>query len=158
MTVRCGACGSRINVQIVYDSSSNEGKLRCQSCVNTRFPMGTRVVKFVDRSQPVGRAYYMSLETEDDLDLILRVGERARKINAEGFEAHFYRAHMSERLIGPSSFSLSHAESAIQMRGHIDKLRLWMETSRVFQRVKEEEVKSRSLPEPTYPLFAPVNS
>jgi hypothetical protein len=157
MTARCGACGSRSNVQIVYDSSSNEGELRCQSCVNNRFPMGTRVVKFVDKSQPLGRAYYMSLETEDDFDLILRVGERARKIKAKGFEAHFYRAHMTEKLIGPRSFSLSHAESAIQMRGHIDKLRLWMETSRIFRQTREEEERPRSIPEPTYPLFAPVN-
>ena len=157
MTARCSACGSRSNVQIVYDSSSNEGQLRCQSCVNSRFPMGTRVVKFVDRSQPLGRAYYMSLETEDDLDLILRVGERARKIKAEGFEAHFYRAHMPEKLIGPRSFSLSHTGSAIQMRGHIDKLRLWMETSRVFQQAREVEKQASSIPEPTYPLFAPIN-
>ena len=119
--------------------------------------MSTRVDEFVDKSQPLARAYYMSLETEDDLDLIQRVGERARKIKAEGFEAHVYRAHMSERLIGPRSFSLSHAESAIQMRGHIDKLRLWMETSRVFPQTKEAQERPSSIPEPTYPLFAPVS-
>jgi hypothetical protein len=63
---------------------------------------------------------------------------------------------MSERLIGPRCFSLGHAGSAIQMRGHIDKLRLWMETSRVFSQAKEAEEKPRSIPEPAYPLFAPV--
>jgi hypothetical protein len=99
----------------------------------------------------------MSLETEDDLDIIQRVGERAWKIKAEGFEAHFYRAHMAERLIGPRSFSLAHGESAIQMRVHIDKLQLWMETSRVFPQIREDEEKPRSIPEPTYPLFAPIN-
>lgn len=119
--------------------------------------MGARVVKFIDRSQPLRRAYYMSLDTEDDLDLILRVGERARKIKAEGFEAHFYRAHMAEKTIGPRSFSLSHADSAIQMRGHIDKLRVWMEMSRVLPKTTEEEEEPRSIPAPTYPLFAPIS-
>ncbi|MHA2377795.1 MAG: hypothetical protein ACXADO_10880 [Candidatus Thorarchaeota archaeon] len=157
MTARCGACGSRNNVQIVYDSSSNEGELRCQSCVNSRFPLGTRVVKFTDSSRPLRRAYYMSLETEDDLDLLLTVGERARKIRAEGFEAYFYRAHMAEKVISPRSFSLGHADSAIQLRGHIDKLRLWMETSRVFSQINEEEEEPTSIPKPAYPLFAPIN-
>jgi hypothetical protein len=99
----------------------------------------------------------MSLETEDDLDLLLTVGERARKIRAEGFEAYFYRAHMAEKVISPRSFSLGHADSAIQLRGHIDKLRLWMETSRVFSQINEEEEEPTSIPKPAYPLFAPIN-
>ncbi|MFW9799704.1 MAG: hypothetical protein ACFFD9_04665 [Candidatus Thorarchaeota archaeon] len=154
MSIRCGACGSASNVQMVYDSLSEEGELRCQSCVNTRFPLGTRIVKFTDRSRPLRRAYYMSVETEDDLELILDVGKRARKIRAKGFEACFYTAHIREKHIGPMTFPLGRPESNIMLRGHVDKLRLWMETSKVLPRSK---YKTETVPEIPYPLFAPIN-
>ena len=156
MVKKCIACGSTNSVQAVYDTSSEEGEWRCPSCINERFPPGSRVVKFTDTSHPLRPAYYMKLESEDDLDAVLWMGERAQKIGAKGIKTCFYTAHKKDRRIGPMSFSLGHADSIIQMREHIDKLRLWLETSDVIQRVDQrDELMENS--EDSIPLFAPIN-
>ena len=90
MGQQCGACGSTTNVQYVFDSFCETGEWRCNSCLGQRFPEGSRIVKFTDKSHPLRPAYYMCVETQEDLDLIMTVGQRAQKLGAIGMEACFY--------------------------------------------------------------------
>ncbi|MHA1949742.1 MAG: hypothetical protein ACXAAO_03120 [Candidatus Thorarchaeota archaeon] len=138
MTKICDSCGSTDRVQFVYNSFSDGGEWRCNSCLNNRFPEGSRVVKFTDTSHPHRPAYYMCIESQEDLDLIMTVGERAHTIGAKGIEACFYAAFKQGRRIGPSSFSLGHTGSVSQLRSHVDTLRMYIETA---DKLKAEELK-----------------
>jgi hypothetical protein len=80
----------------------------------------------------------MCIESQEDLDLIMTVGERAHTIGAKGIEACFYAAFKQGRRIGPSSFSLGHTGSVSQLRSHVDTLRMYIETA---DKLKAEELK-----------------
>ncbi len=138
MTKTCDACGSTEGVQFIYNSFSDGGEWRCNSCLNERFPEGSRVVKFTDTSHPHRPAYYMCIESQDDLDLIMTVGERAHTIGAKGIEACFYAAFKRGRRIGPSAFTLGHTGSVTQLRSHVDTLRTYLETSENFASEKQD--------------------
>jgi len=140
MAKQCGACGSIDNVQYVFDSFCESGEWRCNSCLGQRFPEGSRIVKFTDKSHPLRPAYYMCVETQEDLDLIMTMGERAQKLGAKGMEACFYATLIRGRPVSPQSFSLGHADSESQLRSYVDSLRMHLETSVKFNSVKEEEV------------------
>lgn len=155
MVLRCGRCGSTDSVQLVYDSFSEEGKHRCRDCVNQRFKHGSHVVKFTDTSHPRRPAYYMNIESEEDLDLVLTLGRRAQKFRVKGFQASFFKAHEKGRRIGLVSMSLGQMNSIIQLRGHVDKLRMWMETSSVIE--KEKLRNDRSDDDDMPALFSPIN-
>ncbi len=138
MTKTCDACGSIEGVQFIYNSFSDGGEWRCNSCLNERFPEGSRVVKFTDTSHPNRPAYYMCIESQEDLDLIMTVGERAHTIGAKGIEACFYAAFKRGRRIGPSAFTLGHTGSVAQLRSHVDTLRTYLETSENFASEKQD--------------------
>jgi hypothetical protein len=93
-------------------------------------------VKFTDTSHPLRPAYYLCIESQEDLDLIMTVGERAHTIGAKGIEACFYAAFKKGRRIGPSSFRLGHNDSVAQLRTHVDTLRMYIET---VERIAEEK-------------------
>ncbi len=155
MVLRCSRCGSIDKVQLVYDSFSEEGKHRCRACVCQRFKHGSHVVKFTDTSHPHRPSYYMNLESEEDLDLVLTLGKRAQKFNARGFKASFFMAHEKGRQIGLVSMSLGQMDSIIQLRGHVDRLRMWMETSSV---IEMENLRTESSDDDDMPvLFSPIN-
>ncbi|MHA1138685.1 MAG: hypothetical protein ACTSSE_19580 [Candidatus Thorarchaeota archaeon] len=138
MVKQCGVCGSTNNVQYVFDSFCESGEWRCNSCLGTRFPEGSRIVKFTDKSHPLRPAYYMCVETQEDLDLIMTVGERAQKLGAKGMEACFYASLIRGRPVSPQSFSLGHADSESRLRAYVDSLRMYLETSEKFNATKEE--------------------
>jgi hypothetical protein len=138
MTMKCGACGSTENVQYVYDSFCESGEWRCNSCLGARFPEGSRIVKFTDMSHPNHPSYYMSIETQEDLDLIMTVGQRAHKMGAKGIHACFYTAIKQGRPVGPNSFSLGHVDSESKLRACVDSLRMYLETSEKIHRLTDE--------------------
>ncbi|MHA2141789.1 MAG: hypothetical protein ACXADC_06990 [Candidatus Thorarchaeota archaeon] len=154
MVLRCTRCGSTDSVQLIYDSFSEKGKHRCRACVNQRFKHGSHVVKFTDTSHPNHPAYYLNLESEDDLDLVMTLGKRAQKFNAKGFKASFFMAHEKGRRIGLVSMSLGQMNSIIQLRGHVDKLRMWMETSSV---IEKEKLRNDTSDDDMPALFSPIN-
>ena len=125
----CDECGSTEGVQFVYNSFSDGGDWRCNACLNRRFPEGSRIVKFTDTSHPDRPAYYMCIESQDDLDLIMTVGERAHSLGAKGMEACFYAAFKGGRRISPHAFALGHDGSVAKLRSHVDTLRMYLETS-----------------------------
>ncbi|TFG33724.1 hypothetical protein EU527_07110 [Candidatus Thorarchaeota archaeon] len=129
MTKQCGLCGSEANVQYVYDSFCERGEWRCNTCLGTRFPEGSRIVKFTDTSHPLRPSYYMAIETQEDLDLIMAVGQRAHRLGAKGIHACFYTTFKHGRPVGPNSFSLGHVDSESKLRACIDSLRMYLETS-----------------------------
>ncbi len=133
MTNQCGVCGSTENLQYVYDLSSEGGKWRCNSCLGAEFPEGSRIVKFTDRSHPLRPAYYMAIETQEDLDLIMTVGQRAHSLGAKGIEACFYTAFKHGRPLEPNSFSLGHPDSESKLKACIDSLRMHLVTYDKFQ-------------------------
>ncbi|TFG27700.1 hypothetical protein EU527_18285 [Candidatus Thorarchaeota archaeon] len=137
MTRQCGACGSEDNVQYVYDSFCESGEWRCNTCLGTRFPEGSRVVKFTDTSHPLRPSYYMTIETQEDLDLIMTVGQRAHRLGAKGIHACFYAAFKHGRPVGPNSFSLGHIDSESKLRACIDSLRLSIETAEKLNHLSE---------------------
>ncbi|MHA1964907.1 MAG: hypothetical protein ACW97G_10025 [Candidatus Thorarchaeota archaeon] len=126
----CDSCGSTDTVQFVYNSFSDGGDWRCNTCLNQRFPEGSRIVKFTDTSHPHRPAYYLCIESQDDLDLIMTVGERAHTIGAKGIEACFYTAFRRGRRIGPNAFTLGHDGSVAQLRSHVDTLRMFLDASK----------------------------
>jgi hypothetical protein len=138
MDRQCGACGSTESLQYVYDSFCESGEWRCSKCLGARFPEGARVVKFTDRSHPLRPAYYMAIETQDDLDLIMTVGQRANRLGAKGIEACFYAAFKHGRPVEPNVFSLGHSDSESKLRACIDSLRMHIETSEMIHAPKEE--------------------
>lgn len=138
MIKQCGKCGSTDNVQYVFDSFCESGEWRCNSCLGARFPEGSRIVKFTDKSHPLKPAYYMCVETQEDLDLIMTVGQRAQKLGAKGMEACFYATLIHGRPVSPESFSLGHADSESRLRAYVDSLRMHLETSEKFTKHKEE--------------------
>ena len=138
MVKQCGACGSTDNVQYVFDSFCESGEWRCSLCLGRRFPEGSRVVKFTDKSHPQRPAYYMCVETQEDLDLIMTVGKRAQKLGAKGMEACFYASLKRGRPVSPQSFSLGHSDSESRLRSYVDSLRMHIETSEKFKSAKEE--------------------
>jgi hypothetical protein len=140
MVKECGVCGSTDNVQYVFDSFCESGEWRCNSCLGRRFPEGSRIVKFTDKSHPLRPAYYMSVETQEDLDLIMTVGQRAQKMGAKGMEACFYATLIHGRPVSPQSFSLGHADSESRLRSYVDSLRMHLETSEKFNSFKEESI------------------
>lgn len=155
MVKRCTVCGSMESVQLVYDSFSEEGKYKCHYCVNKDFSHGSHVVKFTDTSHPQRPAYYMNLKTEADLDLVVTLGQRAQMFRAKGFEASFFMAHEKGRRIGLVSMSLGQANSIIQLRSHVDKLRMWMETSEM---IEKERLRNEPPGDDDGPaLFSPIN-
>jgi len=95
----------------------------------------------------------MSVESEEDLDLVMTVGRRAQSIGAKGFKAFFYTAHMKGLHITTSAFSLGQADSIIQLRGHVDKMRMWMETSKVIPTIRNNREEDE---DDTPPLFSPI--
>ena len=151
MVKTCGVCGSSHNVQYVFDSFCESGEWRCTTWLGKRFPEGSRIVKFTDKSHPLRPAYYMSVETQEDLDLIMIVGQRAQKLGAIGMEACFYASLKQGRPISPESFSLGHADSELRLRAHIDSLRMHLETAERFNGKKES-----SLPEVLWSRMAPI--
>ncbi|MFX0108059.1 MAG: hypothetical protein ACFE7R_07235 [Candidatus Hodarchaeota archaeon] len=138
MVNTCSVCGTSESVQLVYDAFSEEGKWKCFGCINLNFPEGARIVRFTDKSHPLRPSYYLPVENEEDLELVLVMGERARRMGVKGFEACFYTAHKRERHIGPITFDMGSKNSNVMLRGHVDKLRLWMETSQTFPQVEQE--------------------
>jgi hypothetical protein len=150
MTNQCGGCGSTENLQYVYDSFCETGEWRCNVCLGTRFPEGSRIVKFTDISHPLRPAYYMAIETQDDLDLIMTVGQRAQKLGAKGIEACFYTTLKHGRPVGPNSFTLGHPDSESKLRACVDSLRMHLETSEKFHTIEEnaqpEIIWSKTLP------------
>ncbi|TFG95139.1 hypothetical protein E4H12_13895 [Candidatus Thorarchaeota archaeon] len=138
MVKQCGKCGSTDKVQYVFDSFCESGEWRCNACLGARFPEGSRIVKFTDKSHPLRPAYYMCVETQEDLDLIMTVGERAQKLGAKGMEACFYATLIRGRPVSPQSFSLGHADSESRLRAYVDSLRMHLETSEKFNTPKEE--------------------
>ncbi len=153
MNMRCSTCGSTEDTHVVYNSLVNEAEWQCRSCVSKRFPSGARVVKFTDTANPHHPTYYMNVKSNADLDLVMSVSERAQKIGAKGFQACFYTAHNQERLIGPMAFPLGYAGNNRRLRKHVDKLRMWMETTGILPGRDE----SKSNLEDSTPLFAPIN-
>lgn len=137
MSNRCGACGSTESLQYVYDSFCEAGEWRCNTCLGTRFPEGSRIVKFTDRSHPLRPAYYMAIETQEDLDLIMTVGQRAHKMGAKGIEACFYTALKHGRPVGPYPISLGHSDSESKLRACVDTLRMHLETSEKIHTLEE---------------------
>ena len=129
MVKTCDLCGSVDGVQFVYNSFSDGGDWRCDACLNQGFPEGSRIVKFTDTSHPNRPAYYMCIESQDDLDLIMTVGERAHSLGAKGMEACFYAAFKRGRRIGPHAFALGHDGSVAKLRSHVDTLRMYLATS-----------------------------
>lgn len=129
MTKTCDTCGSIEGVQFVYNSFSDSGEWRCDSCLNKRFPEGSRIVKFTDTSHPLRPAYYLCVESQEDLDIIMTMGERAHTMGAKGIEACFYAAFKRGRRISPHSFTLGHDGSVAKLRSHVDNLRMYIETS-----------------------------
>ncbi|TFF96417.1 hypothetical protein EU546_01485 [Candidatus Thorarchaeota archaeon] len=129
MTSRCSVCGSEEDVEYIYDSFSVAGEYRCSSCVNKGFPPGARIVKFVDKSHPLKPAYFLNIESESDLDLLMDVGTRAQRSGVNCIEACFYTA--KGKRVGPSSFTLGHPSSLNTFRERVDQLRVWLATSEV---------------------------
>jgi hypothetical protein len=80
----------------------------------------------------------MAIETQEDLDLIMTVGQRAQKLGAKGIEACFYAAFKHGRPVGPSSFSLGHPDSESKLRACVDSLRMHLETSEKFHVIAED--------------------
>ncbi|MFW9926779.1 MAG: hypothetical protein ACFFDM_08440 [Candidatus Thorarchaeota archaeon] len=140
MTKTCDACGSSEGVQYVYNSFSDGGEWRCDTCLNERFPEGSRIVKFTDTSHPLRPAYYLCIESQEDLDIIMTVGERAHTLGAKGIEACFYAAFKKGRRIGPHSFRLGHNDSVGQLRSQVDNLRMYIETSEKLAAEKQQLV------------------
>ena len=140
MTAHCGACGSTENVQYVYDSFCESGEYRCNTCLGERFPEGSRIVKFTDTSHPLRPSYYLAIETQEDLDLIMTVGQRANRLGAKGIHACFYTAFKHGRPVGPNSFSLGHVDSESRLRACVDTLRMYLETSEKLHKLSEESL------------------
>jgi hypothetical protein len=95
-------------------------------------------VKFTDQSHPLRPSYYMTIETQEDLDLIMTVGQRANRLGAKGFEACFYASFKHGRPIGPTSFSLGHLDSESKLRACVDSLKMHLETAEKINAVKGE--------------------
>jgi hypothetical protein len=131
MSHRCGLCGSEVNVEYVYDSFSLSGEWRCSTCVNNRFPEGSRIVKFTDRSHPLRPAYFLNIESESDLDVLMDVGQKAVKVGGGRIEACFYTG--KGKRVGPASITLGHPRSLMQFRERVDHLRVWLATSKMFE-------------------------
>ena len=110
-------------------------------------------MKFTDKSHPLSPAYYMCVETQEDLDLIMTVGQRAQKLGAIGMEACFYASLKHGRPISPETFSLGHADSESRLRYHVDSLRMHLETAEKFN-----ERKNDSLPKILWSRMAPINT
>ncbi|MBN2228289.1 MAG: hypothetical protein JW779_01775 [Candidatus Thorarchaeota archaeon] len=138
MVKQCGSCGSTDNLQYVYDSFCESGEWRCNTCLGTRFPEGSRIVRFTDTSLPHRPTYYMVVESQEDLDLIMTVGERAQRLGAKGIEACFYTTLKQGRPVGPNAFSLGHSDSETKLRAYVDSLRMHLETSEKFHILHEE--------------------
>ena len=129
MMKTCSSCGSTDDVQYVYNSFSDGGDWRCNQCLNKQFSEGSRIVKFTDISHPQRPAYYLCIESQEDLDLIMTVGERAQSMGAKGIEACFYTAFKRGRRIGPHSFTLGHDGSVALLKSHVDTLRMFFEAT-----------------------------
>ena len=129
MAKTCDKCGSIDGVHFTYNSFSDGGEWRCNTCLNGQFPEGSRIVKFTDTSHPLRPAYYLCIESQEDLDLIMTVGERAHSLGAKGMEACFYAAFKRGRRIGPHAFALGHDGSVAKLRSHVDTLRMYLATS-----------------------------
>jgi hypothetical protein len=84
----------------------------------------------------------------------MTLGKRAQKFNAKGFKASFFMAHEKGRRIGLVSMSLGQMNSIIQLRGHVDKLRMWMETSSV---IEKEKLRNDTSDDDMPALFSPIN-
>ncbi len=140
MTEQCGVCGSTENVQYVYDSFCESGEWRCNTCLGARFPEGSRIMKFTDTSHPLRPSYYIAIETQEDLDLIMTVGQRVNRLGAKGIHACVYTALKNGRPISPNSFSLGHIDSESKLRACIDSLRMYLETSENLHRLTEEQL------------------
>jgi hypothetical protein len=97
----------------------------------------------------------MNIKSEDDLDLVMTLGKRAQKFKARGFKASFFMAHEKGRRIGLVSMSLGEMDSNIQLRSHVDKLRMWMETSTIIEKDKMRNEPSDDDDMPA--LFSPIN-
>jgi len=95
----------------------------------------------------------MCVETQEDLDLIMTVGQRAQKLGAVGMEACFYASLKHGRPISPESFSLGHADSESRLRSHLDSLRMHLETTEKFN-----ERKNESLPKVIWSRMVPLNT
>jgi len=94
----------------------------------------------------------MCVETQEDLDLIMTVGQRAQQLGAIGMEACFYASLKHGRPISPESFSLGHADSESRLRAHVDNLRMYLETAE-----KLNEKKADRLPEIVWSRMIPVS-
>ena len=140
MTAQCEICGSTKNVQYVYDSFCESGAWRRNECLGARFPEGSRIVKFTDTSHPLHPSYYMAIETQEDLDLIMTVGQRANRLGAKGMHACFYATIKHGRPVGPNSFSLGHTDSESKLRACVDTLRMYLETSEKLQQLSNEKL------------------
>jgi hypothetical protein len=79
----------------------------------------------------------MTIETQEDIDLIMTVGQRAHKLGAKGIEACFYTTLKHGRPVEPNSFTLGHPDSESKLRACIDSLRMHLETSEKFQAIEE---------------------
>jgi hypothetical protein len=92
----------------------------------------------------------MAIETQEDLDLIMTVGQRAHKMGAKGIEACFYTTLKHGRPVGPNSFTLGHPDSESKLRACVDSLRMHLETSEKFHVIEEihsqEIIWSKTLP------------
>lgn len=135
MTKRCGSCGSEVGVEYVYDSFSLGGEWRCSTCVNKRFPEGSRIVKFTDKSHPLRPAYFLNIESESDLDVLMDVGQKAVNVGGGRIEACFYTAR--GRRVAPSAIRLGHPQSLSQFRERVDHLRVWLATSKMFEQQQQ---------------------
>jgi len=79
----------------------------------------------------------MAIETQEDLDLIMTVGQRAHKMGAKGIEACFYTALKHGRPVGPYPISLGHSDSESKLRACVDTLRMHLETSEKLHTLEE---------------------
>lgn len=79
----------------------------------------------------------MAIETQEDLDLIMTVGQRAHKMGAKGIEACFYTALKHGRPVGPNPISLGHSDSESKLRACVDTLRMNLETSEKIHKLEE---------------------
>jgi hypothetical protein len=82
----------------------------------------------------------MCVETQEDLDLVMTVGERAQRLGAKGIEACFYASLIHGRPVSPESFSLGHSDSEARLRAYVDSLRMHLETSEKFNNAKQDAV------------------
>ncbi|UCE09567.1 MAG: hypothetical protein JSW61_11425 [Candidatus Thorarchaeota archaeon] len=131
MTEHCERCGSEKNVQIVYDYFTPTKYSICSSCAAEEFAPGSRIVRFTDRSSPYYASCYLHIKSENDLEDVLLMGERAQKIGSGSIQSQTYTVRNNGKRMAPTSVSFGTKGSIIDLHANLDRMRVWLTASKI---------------------------